>query len=277
MMTCSNVAATLTDKTKTNDGLLYQSELQKEKIENPPLKVFIVVQARMGSSRLPGKVMKKVMGRPLLQFMLQRLKRVKLADGIIIATTDNPGDSQIVRFCHSQEIFCFAGSENDVLDRYFQAATNCQADVIVRITADCPLIDPILIDKLISAYLDMQPNCAYLSNTLKRTFPRGMDIEVFSYKSLETAAREAVLPYDREHVTPYIYHHPELFSLEAYTETEDNSHYRLTVDYPEDFLLVTKVLEKLYVHKPHFTLEDILELLKRFPKWTEINKNVENP
>jgi spore coat polysaccharide biosynthesis protein SpsF len=276
MMVCSDVLTSTSVKAPipAND-LLHQPQLLKQK--DPPFerKILIIVQARMGSTRLPGKIMKKVLGRPLLDFLIQRLKRVSLADGIVIATTKNPADGKIVNFCLGQEIFCFTGSEHDVLDRYYQAATKFKADIIVRVTSDCPLIDPLLIDKLISFYLELQPNCDYLSNTIVRSFPRGMDVEVFSYRSLELAAEQAVLPEEREHVTPFIYRHPELFKIHSYIHPEDNSKYRWTVDCPEDLVLITKILENIYPERPEFTLQDLLSLLEEHPDWSKINAHID--
>jgi spore coat polysaccharide biosynthesis protein SpsF len=259
----------------SKDDLLHQPEFSKLKIPFPPKKVLIIVQARMGSTRLPGKIMKKVLDRPLLDFLVERLKRVSLADGFMIATTKNPADIKIINYCLEGEVLCFAGSEEDVLDRYFQAATKYQAEVIVRITSDCPLIDPQLIDKIISAYLDLQPNCDYLSNTLERTFPRGMDIEVFSYDALKLAAEDARQPWEREHVTPYIYRHPELFKIQNYIQEKDESKYRWTVDCPEDFELISKILENLYPDNHEFTLENILDLLQKYPEWSKINAHIQ--
>jgi len=276
MMVCSDIlSSTLVKAPQSQNDLLHQPQFLKQKENHPERKVLIIVQARMGSTRLPGKIMKTVLGRPLLDFLVHRLKRSALADGIVIATTKNKQDVKIVNFCLGQEIFCFAGSEDDVLDRYYQAATKFNADVIVRISSDCPLIDPLLIDKLISFFLELQPNCDYLSNTLVRTFPRGMDIEVFSYAALALAAERAVLPEEREHVTPYIYRHPELFKLHSYIQADDNSRYRWTVDCPEDFELITKILENIYPKNPDFTLQDLLKLLKKHPEWSKINAHIE--
>ncbi len=277
MMVCSNdvLSPTLVKVPQSENDLLHQPQFLKQNEINPERKILIIVQARMSSTRLPGKIMKKVLGRPLLDFLIQRLKRVSLADGIVIAATINTADAKIANYCLAQEVFCFRGSEHDVLDRYYQTATKFNADVIVRITSDCPLEDPLLIDKLISYYLELQPNCDYLSNTLVRTFPRGMDVEVFSYNSLALAAERATLPEEREHVTPYLYNNPEIFKIHSYIQPEDNSKYRWTVDCPEDLALITKILENIYPECPEFTLQDLIKLLEEHPEWSKINAHIE--
>lgn len=264
-----------TDFDKKHGSYLTTPEFQRSQVEKQGKRILIIVQARLGSTRLPGKIMKEVMGRPLLDYLIERLKGVLLADEIVVATTKNPKDIQIIDYCLKGSISYFSGSEQNVLDRYYQAATQFHGDVIVRITADCPLIDPGLIDILIRRFLELQPSCDYLSNTLNRTYPRGMDIEVFSYAALQLAAARAALPSDKEHVTPYIYCHPELFKIVQYTQGINESNYRWTVDTPEDLELVAKILENLYPECPRFTLGDLLNLLKKYPEWSRINAHIE--
>ncbi|NEO63206.1 MAG: NTP transferase domain-containing protein, partial [Moorea sp. SIO4G2] len=163
------------------------------------MKLVIIVQARMTSTRLPGKVLKQVLGKPLLDYQIERLRRVKLADEIVIATTINQTDEPIVELCNSISIPYFRGSEEDVLARYYGAAVEHQADVVVRVTSDCPLIDPQVIDQVIQFYLDHQGEYDYVSNSLQRTYPRGMDTEVFSFAALDEAFHEASAQPDREH------------------------------------------------------------------------------
>lgn len=232
--------------------------------------VIIIVQARMASTRLPGKVLKPVLGRPLLSYLIERLKRVRKADQVVIATTTNPLDEAIVAFCQNANIPYFRGSETDVLSRYFHAAQAFKADTIVRITSDCPLIDPATVDQMIALKQDED----YVSNTLVKTFPRGMDTEVFSFQALQAAHNEAKLPSEREHVTPFIYHHPERFRLLNVPYTSNQSHHRWTVDTPEDLTLVTKIIEALYPSDPAFNLENMLELLNQHPDWPQINAHV---
>ena len=227
----------------------------------------IVVQARMGSTRLPGKVLKDIAGRPMLSYQMERLRRVKRAERIVVATTDQPADDAVERFCQKEKIACVRGSEHDVLARYHLAIERFPADVVVRITADCPLIDPAIVDEAIAAY---EPD--YVSNMLETTYPYGMAVEVFSAQALREAHREAKDPAEREHVTPFIYRHPERYRLKSLTMAPNLSHHRWTVDTPEDFELVSRLLKTL---KPHFTLQDVLAVLGKHPDWCAINAHVE--
>lgn len=240
----------------------------------PHLQVVVIVQARMGAARFPGKPLKTILSRPLLHYLIERLKRVKLATSIVIATTTNERDDPIANLALQEKVNVFRGSEEDVLSRYIEAAKQNKADIIVRITADCPLIDPLIIDQVIQGFLDVKPPLDYFSNALTRTFPRGLDVEVFSYKALQKAHQEAKLSEEREHVTLYLYRHPELFRIGNFCYIFDASSYRLTVDTPEDFELITKIYESLYPTNPHFTLEDVLKLLDKHPELTKINAHI---
>ncbi|MBA3815439.1 MAG: glycosyltransferase family protein [Parachlamydiaceae bacterium] len=239
------------------------------------MRTVVIMQARMGSTRLPGKLLKEVLGKPLLLYQIERLQRVTLANEIVVATTTNPIDHTVIDFCHSKQIPVFQGSENDVLDRYFQAAKYFEAEVIVRVSGDCPLIDQQVVDKVIDFYKKNYPRFQYVSNTLERSYPRGMDVEVFSFSALEKAATIATRPEQREHVTPYIYQHPELFALGNVAHHPNESHYRWTVDTIEDFQLITAILENLYPKKPNFSMYDILEAFKEHPEWININAHVQ--
>src|SRR5262245_4593031 len=214
---------------------------------------MLVVQARMLSTRLPGKVLKEVLGKPLLFYLVERLRRVTLADGIIIATSTNPADDVIASFCDSEGLHCVRGSHEDVLSRYYAACKAFGVELFVRITADCPLIDPLYIDKGLSVFSDQFD---YLSNSFTRTFPRGMDFEIVRFKALEEAHFKATLPYDREHVTPFIVKHPERFRHSSIIQRKDESRYRLTVDEESDFLLTKKIVEALYPKNREFGLSD---------------------
>lgn len=238
------------------------------------MKVIAIIQARMGSTRLPGKVLMKVMGKALLEYQLERIQRTSLIDEIIVATTENQKDDVIVDFCNKLNIKTYRGSEKDVLSRYYDAAIVNKAEIVVRLTSDCPLIDPKLIDKVIKLYLDKQ-NVDYAANTLKRTFPRGLDTEVFSFQALERTYYQATLSKDREHVTAYMYTNKDLFTLENLASSVDYSHHRWTVDTKEDFELVKRILEILYPVNPTFTMTDVLELLNENPSWHNINTHVE--
>ena len=237
--------------------------------------IAIIVQARMGSTRLPGKIMKKVLDKPLLEYQLERLFRVKHADQVIIASSDHGELQPIADLCLRLGVPYFRGSEQDVLSRYYGAATQYGADVVVRITSDCPLIDPAVVDKVIGFYLTHKEEYDFVSNTFaKRTYPRGMDTEVFSYKALKEANEEATDEAEREHVTIFIKRRPERYRLKTLPYDKDFSHYRWTVDTPEDFMLIEKMITALYPVNPHFTLEDCLALLAENPDWIKINEHI---
>ncbi len=238
------------------------------------MKTVIIVQARMTSTRLPGKVLKRIMDKPLLEYQIERLQRASLADETVIATTINDSDIPIVELCRHLAIPCFRGSENDVLARYHDTALKHDADIIVRVTSDCPLIDPIVIDRVIGFFKDNYGVYDYVSNVQTRTYPRGLDCEVLTSSVLEEICLEALEPPDREHVTPYIYGHPERFIIGSVTYFEDQSHHRWTVDTPEDFILIKNILENIYPIKPDFTFEDCLQLIEEHPEWLKINTNI---
>lgn len=245
----------------------------KEKMMSKKPKVVLIVQARMGSTRLPGKHLKQVFGKPLIVYLFERLRRVGFADDLLVATTTNPKDDVLVDVCDSHQIPYFRGSEEDVLNRFFEAAKFVSADVIVRICADCPLIDPAVIDETICYYLS-HPSNDMVSNVVQRTYPRGMDVEVFSFQSLESTAREACYPEDREHVTSFVYKHPERFRLGSVTYPTNESVYRWTVDTDEDFALISLILEEVYPKNPLFSLGDLLACAKQHPEWNKINASV---
>lgn len=236
--------------------------------------IAIVVQARMGSTRLPGKVLMPIGGRPMLSYQMERLRRVRRADAIVLATPDKPADDPIVAFAQAEGFACVRGSEQDVLSRYAKAAKSVSADVVVRITSDCPLIDPDLVDEAIAAYVEASPPVDYVSNMITPTWPYGMAVEVFSAGVLHEADANAKDPAEREHVTPYIYWRPERFRIKSLTRSPDFSHHRWTVDTPEDFDLVSRIFDALYPANPSFTTNDVLGLLKKNPAWTNINAHV---
>jgi spore coat polysaccharide biosynthesis protein SpsF len=239
------------------------------------MRIEAFIQARMGSTRLPGKVLKQVLGRPLLDFLVERLAQCHELDHIIILTSKQAQDDAIASFCQEKNLLCFRGSEDDVLDRYYQASLERQPEGIVRITADCPLIDPDIVDQVIKVFRQHHPHADYVSNSLQRTFPRGLDVEVFSFKALEQAFQQAHWPEEREHVTLYLYRHPEKFQLYNVAHIPSLATYRWTVDTPEDFALVRLILEHLYPKNRQFCLNDILHLLKEHPDWNNINAHVE--
>lgn len=229
----------------------------------------------MGSTRLPGKVLKKVLGKPLLEYQIERIRHATLIDDIVIATTTKEADKPIVNLCKKLSILYYRGSEEDVLSRYYEAALKFEADVVVRLTSDCPLIDPIVIDHVIRTFLNEKDKLDYVSNTIERTFPRGMDTEVFSFNALEKAFTCAKQSSFREHVTPFIYKNPNDFRLKNVKLNEDYSNYRLTVDTIEDFNLIKRVLASLYVESPVFKLEDLILFLRLNPDLEKINAHVE--
>ena len=238
------------------------------------MNIVAIIQARMGSTRLPGKILLDIEGKPMLWHVVNRLKHNKLINEIVIATTNDKKDEKTVNFCKDNKIYCYRGSQEDVLDRYYQGAKDYNADIVVRITSDCPLIDPAITDEVISCYLDNQGNIDYVSNTIKRTYPWGMDTEVISFKALEKCWQEAKEKHQREHVTPYIYEHPGIFNLMNLENKEDLCNLRLTVDEKKDLELVRKIYAKLYKGKDIFFMEDIIKLLENSPELREINRDI---
>lgn len=237
------------------------------------MKVIAIIQARMGSSRLPGKILKELAGQPILTRVVNRTRRAKTLDTAVVATTTQEIDKTIVHLCEKQGWPYFRGSEEDVLDRYYQAASAFEADAIVRITSDCPLIEPEIIDRVVGEFLSYYPEADYVSNTLVRTFPRGLDVEVMSFDTLARAWKEDNNLAWREHVTPYIYHNPEKFRIRNVSNDVDYSYMRWTVDTPEDLTFVRKIYE--HFQNDTFTWRQVLHLLELHPEWQEINRHVQ--
>jgi spore coat polysaccharide biosynthesis protein SpsF len=239
------------------------------------MNTVIIVQARLGSTRLPGKILKDVAGKPLLEHLVLRLRRIRNADRVVIATTDNPRDLPIVALCKKIAVDYFQGSEQDVLLRYFDAATQYQADNIVRINSDCPLIDPAVAEKVIQYFLDRRKELDYASNILESSYPIGMHTEIFPFSVLQRTNLESVDPVERENVTPFIYRNPKIFRLASVVYGgQDLSHHRWTLDYPEDYELIKRIFDALYPLKPDFDMMDILELLKKHNDWPELNAHL---
>jgi glutamate-1-semialdehyde aminotransferase/spore coat polysaccharide biosynthesis protein SpsF (cytidylyltransferase family) len=229
--------------------------------------IVAIVQARMGSSRLPGKTLADVAGRPLLVHVVERVRKARRVDKVVVATTDQSSDDPIAALCRQGGIDCFRGSEDDVLDRFYRTARANTADSVVRITADCPLIDPAVIDKVIARF--QVGDCDYVSNTIRYTYPDGLDTEVCSFAALEQAWGEAKKPSEREHVTPYL--RTEKFRS-ANVESESPvplGKYRWTVDYPADLEFVRKIYEA-FSGNEHFGYQDIFHLLKERPELATI-------
>jgi len=239
-------------------------------------KVGITIEARMGSTRLPGKTLKPLLGKPMLERMIERLKRVELADLIVVATTDSPKDQPIVDLAKSFGIGYFQGSEDDVLDRVLQAAKKHNLDLIVETCADCPLIDPKILEMEISAFLENQVD--YVGCHLVKTFPIGLDAKIFAAQTLEEVSHMTNEPADRENVSLYIYEHPEkykLLNLEAQGR-QRRPDLRLVVDHQEDFDLVEVIYRELYGPKPDFVYDDILDLFERRLELPKMNQTVKN-
>jgi spore coat polysaccharide biosynthesis protein SpsF len=225
----------------------------------------------MGSTRLPGKVLADIDGCPMLWRVLERTRLARIVDEVVVATTTKAADEPIVALCQEHAVKCFRGSELDVLDRYYQAAVENGADVVVRITSDCPLIDPEVIDKVVNVFLS-EP-CDYASNCAVRTYPRGLDTEVVAFRALEAAHFDARQSYQRAHVMPYIYENPGRFKiLSVTTEDEDYSAYRWTVDTMEDLEFVRAVYDRL--KDPRFLMDDVLKLMECEPELLEINRSI---
>lgn len=234
------------------------------------MKVIAVVQARMGSTRFPDKVMREINGRPMIELLLERLSKARMIDQIVLATSEDARNDPLARHVEQLGYIVSRGSEDDVLDRYYQAANPLRPDVVVRITGDCPLIDPVLVDAVIQRYLDEKVD--YLSNTSPPTFPDGLDTEVFTFASLEQAANEATEQPDREHVTPYIRNSGH-FRTGGFSHHQDLSAERWTVDEPEDFEVIQKVFE--YFHpRIDFGWEEVLELRQEKPELFAPNRHL---
>lgn len=235
------------------------------------MRIVAIIQARMGSTRLPGKTLMPLARQPILARVVERVSKAKQLHDLMVATTVAPGDAPIVELCHDRGWTFFRGSEEDVLDRYCKAAREAAADVIVRVTADCPVIDSGLIDEVIAAFL--RDRCDYASNGLEpRTFPRGLDVEVFSQDTLNRAWRDDTNPAWREHVTPYIYRHPGRFRLLRIAGEKDFSRYRWTVDTIEDYELLRRIYE--HFGDREFGWMDILRLVEKHPDWSASNSHV---
>lgn len=235
------------------------------------MQVVAIIQARMGSTRLPGKVLKDIGGKTMLALVVLRAQRAELLDKVVVATTVNPADEAVVTECGRLGVEVFRGEEEDVVDRYYRAAKAQHAKTVVRITSDCPLIDHGIVDKVIRAF--QEEGTDYASNSLKRTYPRGLDAEVMTMAALEKAWKEAGKLYERVHVTPYIYLNPGLFKLLSVTCESDYSHYRWTVDTQEDLDFVQAVYAR-FVNNDSFTWRDVLALLEKEPELAALNRHI---
>ena len=240
-------------------------------------RVVIICQARTGSSRLPGKVLLPVAGEPLLIRFLERVSMSKHARHLVVATTHKPQDDEIVRLCSGRGISVFRGDENDLLDRHFRAAQMMEADVVVKIPTDCPLIDPRVIDMVIDAFLSRYPHVDYVSNLHPGTWPDGNDVEVMSFLALQRAWVSATKPHQREHTTPWLWEdnpNTRCMNVERPDGRKLDDRHRWTIDQPEDYLLIRAVFDALYWNDPRFRCEDVLSFLENHPEIDLINEHL---
>jgi len=235
------------------------------------MKIDCIIQARMGSSRLPGKVMMKVDDEnTILDSMINQLKFCKLIDQVIIATSKKIEDDVIENFCKNKSLNYFRGSENDVLDRYYQCSKKFKSEIIIRMPADKPLLDPTVVDRVVENF--SKNNYDYVTTFLPSTFPSGTEVEIFSFTALEKAWKESELPSEREHVTPYIHKNPEKFQISNFKNDVDLSRFRWAVDEKEDLILVQNIVSKID-HEP-ILIKDIINILEKEPEIFKINSNV---
>lgn len=238
------------------------------------MKIVTIIQARMSSTRLPGKVMLPILGKPLLIRMLERVQAAKFIGRLVVATSTNKDDDEIENICSNENIFCFRGHLTDLLDRHYQVAKLYNADAVVKIPSDCPLIDPSVIDRVLDHYVKSD-KFDLVSNLHPATYPDGNDVEIMSFSALECAWKDAVKDYEREHTTPFIWEHDDHFAIgnvEWETGLDYSASHRWTIDFPEDYEFIRKVYEELYPENKAFGLTDILNLLQRKPEIAEINQ-----
>lgn len=236
------------------------------------MNINIFIQARTGSSRLPGKVLMPIMDRPMLAYLYQRACAVPSVSQVIVLTSRDREDDALANWCHDNAISCFRGALHDVLGRYQQASLRYPCDHLVRLTGDCPLIDPAVIASVIGQHLSEGND--YTSNCLEYTLPDGQDVEVVRTAALQRSALVANKATEREHVTLHIRNHVDRYRIGRWRYREDCSGMRWSVDYAEDFQLVSKIIQALYPGDPLFSVEDILDLLKKNPSWSAINSHI---
>ncbi len=237
------------------------------------MRIVAIIQARMGSTRLPGKVMRKIKGRPMIDWVVGRADRICEVDETVVATSILEREKPLVEHLSAQDVPVVRGSEGDVLARFVQAAEAADADAVVRLTADCPLLMPEVSGKAVRAFKHRE--CDYASNTIERTYPRGLDTEVLSAQALQETDREATTSADREHVTRYVRKRPEQFRLCPVTNDTDRSDLRWTVDEEDDLELIRRIYEALGEQAMDADYEDVLAVLEVRPEWTDINRQVE--
>jgi spore coat polysaccharide biosynthesis protein SpsF len=255
----------------------YYCSLSNDAAASPPTesssgspRIVAIVQARVDSARLPRKTIAPICAKPLIEHVFDRVRACRLIDEVTLATTTDPADHRLIHLASRNGVAAYAGSGNDVLDRFYQAARRFDADIIVRVTADDPFKDPQVVDQVIETFLGRQP-LDYCSNTIEPTYPEGLDIEVFSFDALARAWRGAVLASDREHVTPYIWRQPDIFRCANVKLGRDLSHLRWTLDYEEDLKFTREVYARLYRRGQIFGMDEILALIENEPWLSGIN------
>lgn len=234
--------------------------------------IIAVLQARASSSRLPGKVLKPILGKPMLLHQIERILRARVPERLVLATSTNPEDESVADIGRMAGIDVYRGSLDDVLDRFYRAAEPFSPSHVVRLTGDCPLADPDVIDAVARFAVDGAYD--YASNTIRPTFPDGLDVEVATLEALEKAWREATMKSDREHVMPFLHRQPDRFKLGNYENGEDLSTLRWTVDEPADFILASAIYGALYPNNPEFKTADILSFVRSNPQVNQYNQNI---
>jgi spore coat polysaccharide biosynthesis protein SpsF len=239
------------------------------------MNIVTLIQARRGSTRLPDKVLKEILGKPVLWRQIERMQASRLKGELVVITTKELQDDVIEELCRAAHIHCYRGHSTDLLDRHYQAARQFGADAVVKIPSDCPLIDPQIIDHVLQYYISHSTQYDYVSNLHPASWPDGNDVEIMSMQAMETSWKEASKDFEREHTTPYIWENPEKFRIGSVVwdaGKDYSTSHRWTLDYPEDLAFIQKVYEELYPSNSLFTLEDILQLLQKKPDIASINK-----
>lgn len=240
--------------------------------------ITVIIQARMTSTRLPKKVLLNLGNKTVLEHVVERCKKSRYVSNVVVASPESSESIPIEKLCFKNGVEYFVGSENDVLKRYYNAAVSYKSNIIVRVTSDCPLIDPNIIDIMLQEYLTAQNlgiKYDYYSNVVKRSLPRGLDVEIFSFSALESINNDAISLEDREHVTRYIYTNPDKFNIGHYVFPNNLSEYRVTLDTEDDFKMLNEFyLKANYLGIENIYLPDIISILKKFPEINQINSNV---
>ena len=229
-----------------------------------PVRPIAIVQAHIGSSRLPGKVMLPLGGEPILVRVVERLRFVEALADVVVATGDLSENDPIRALCAAEGITCFSGSEDDVLDRYYRAALHFHADPVLRVSSDCPLVDPVIVGRALDLFEAGRPEIAYLG--FDRSFPEGLDVEVIALEALETAWREARMPSEREHVTPFIWKQPDRFPQDRIRNGDTVSHEHWSVDHPQDYSFVKAIYAALYRPGSPFGMDETMAFLDAHPE-----------